>query len=137
MDSTTCNENCTSLDYRMPYLYEADSILSQLFETGTINASDYPIFTDHLSNIRHRSSTENQSQREFQFYISAKYNFETRIWKSGGFQIRENYWAKTSKNEPKYPILNDRLLLVRRARTVDSKNRIKLKWTSTTNLESS
>ena len=77
------------------------------------NATDYPIFTDHVSDMRHRSSTENKYQREFKFYISAKYNFETKIWTSGGFEIRENYWAKRDKNEPKYPILNDRLFLVR------------------------
>ena len=113
MNSTTCNENCASQDYRMPYFHEVDSVLAQLFENGSINAIDYPIFTDHVSDMRHRSSTENEYQREFTFYISAKYNFETKIWTSGGFEIRENYWAKRNKNEPKYPILNDRLFLVR------------------------
>ena len=113
MNSTTCNENCTSQDYRMPYFYEIDSVLDQLFENGSINATDYPIFTDHVSDMRHRSSTENEYQREFKFYISAKYNFETRMWTSGGFEIKENYWAERNENEPKYPILNDRLFLVR------------------------
>ena len=113
MNSTICNDNCTAMNYRMPYFYEVDSILAQLFENETINATDYPIFTDHVSNMRHRSSSEPQYQREFKFYISADYNFETKIWKSGGFEIRENYWAKRNENEPKYPILNDRLFLVR------------------------
>ena len=113
MNFTTCNDNCTAMNYRMPYFYEVDSVLAQLYNNGTINATDYPIFSDHVSDMRHRSSTEDEYQREFKFYITAKYNFETRIWTSGGFEIRENSWAKRDKNEPKYPILKDRLYLIR------------------------
>ena len=51
--------------------------------------------------------------RKFTFYILAKYNFESRIWKSGGFEINEKYWTERNETEPKYPILNDRLRLTR------------------------
>ena len=73
---------------------------SQLFENKTINATVYPIFR-----VRRVSSVDDL---EFLFHISAKYNFEAEIWKSGGLEIKKHYWAETNQWEPKYPILNDR-----------------------------
>ena len=94
----------------MPYLYEVDSILSQLYVDGSISATNFPIFTEDPWQMRNWLSKE--SSRKFSFFISAKYDFRNGMWNSGGFEIEKNYWAETNLDEPMYPILDDRLLLV-------------------------
>ena len=54
-----------------------------------------------------------ESSQKFTFFVSTRYNFLTKIWKSGGYQIKDKRWAEVNSNEPIYPILNDRLHLVR------------------------
>ena len=106
MNSTTCEVNCSDIGGHIPYLYEVDSVFSDLIKNETINATTYPIFTE-----RKHSTVENA--RKFAFHISATYNFQSKTWKSGGFEIQKNYWAETNPNEENFPILNDRLLLNR------------------------
>lgn len=50
--STTCKINCESIDGRMPFLYEADSVLSHLFKNGSISATEFPIFTEDSWRMR-------------------------------------------------------------------------------------
>ena len=107
MNSTTCDVNCTTMGGHMPYLYEVDSIFTELFKNKTSIATFQPIFHEM------RRFAIVQSSQKFTFHISASYNFETEIWKSGGFKIKENFWAETNEYEQKFPILNDRLLLYR------------------------
>ena len=99
----------------MPYLYEVDSILSQLYQNGSINFSNFPIFTASNFPILPKYSLE-KTGRKFSFFISTKYNFQKRYWKSGGLRIKENNWADRNMDEKMYPILDDRLLLVRNIR---------------------
>ena len=108
-NSTSCEIDCTVNDGRIPYLYEANSVLTQFYKNGT----DFSQITEHLPVMRRASfSLENLQQLEFR--ISASFNFQSKIWRSGGFQIRENTWAE---NQPRYPIFNDRLHLVHKPAT--------------------
>ena len=68
--------------------------------------------TPSIFDYRLENSQKDNSQ-DFTFFISTIYNFQTKIWKSGGVEINENRWANTDPSEPTYPILNDRLHLVR------------------------
>ena len=113
MTSSICKVNCTAIDGHMPYLYEVESVLTKLLINGTINSTDYPIFTEHLSDMRSDSLFEKSQQ--FKFFVSTTFDFESKVWKSGGFEISEERWAKRNQNEPVFPILNDRLLLVQNA----------------------
>ena len=45
-NSTTCEENCSAIDGHLPCLYDVDSVLTQLFENKTINATAYSIFRE-------------------------------------------------------------------------------------------
>ena len=108
MNETTCELNCSIIDGRIPYLYEGDSILSQLFVNGSISANKFPIFSEDTWEMR---ITDGRS-RDFSFFISAKYDFQNRMWNSGGFEVVEKYWAERNLDEKTYPILDDRLLLV-------------------------
>ena len=74
--------------------------------------SSFPIFSSTNLPILPKDSLE-ESFRKFSFFISTKYDFHKRTWKSGGFEIKENYWAERNVDEQMYPILDDRLLLVR------------------------
>ena len=123
MNSTTCELNCSTIGGHIPYLYEVDSVVSDLIKNETINATTYPIFTE-----RKHSTVENA--RKFAFHISATYNFQSKTWKSGGFQIRKNYWAETNPNEDNFPILNDRLLLHRGCSSSGGGNEVKFFWES-------
>ena len=138
----------------MPYLYQVDSILNRLYNNGSINAIEFPIFTEESwqkktwmseaygffiycrrcneSNIKPFGSyfiihiswvilnPYKANSQKFSFFITAKYDFQTKIWDSGGFEIDKDRWAQTNENELVYPIINDRLLLVRQY----------LKWSS-------
>ena len=106
MNSTTCEEKCNTIDGHLPCLYDVDSVLTQLFENKTINATVYPIF-------REMKTISSGNDIEFTFHTRARYNFQTEIWKSCGFEIKKQQWAETNEREPKYPLLNDRLLLIR------------------------
>ena len=53
------------------------------------------------------------NSKNFGFFITANYNFQTKVWDSGGFEISEIHWAKTNPTEPMNPTLNDRLYLCR------------------------
>ena len=98
----------------MPYLYEVDSVFDKIFVNGSLNEIDYPIFMEDNSwQARHLLSTIKENPRIFSFFISSKYDYRTEIWYSGGFEINENRWAKANKDEMKFPILNNRLLLMR------------------------
>ena len=46
INKTTCEVNCQEIDGHLPYLYEVDSVLDQLFDNGKINSTDYPIFIE-------------------------------------------------------------------------------------------
>ena len=107
-NSTSCEMTCTQNNGRIPYLYEAKSVLTQLDKNSTINGTDFSLIAEHLPVMR-RSSFSPKNVRQLQFRISASFNFENDIWRSGGFQIQENNWAE---NKQKFPILNDRLNLV-------------------------
>ena len=113
MNSTSCEMKCTVNDGRIPYLYEANSVLTQLNRNGTINEADFSSITEHLPDMRRFSFTQ-ENFRQMNFRISANFNFQSKIWISGGFQIRENTWAE---NQPRYPILNDRLYLIHKPAT--------------------
>ena len=95
----------------MPYLYEVDSILSQLYQNGSINESNFPIFSTASFPILAKDSLK-ETARKFSFFISAKYDFQKRTWNSGGLEINKDYWAERNADEQMYPILDDRLLLV-------------------------
>lgn len=115
LNKTNCELNCTVNGGHIPYLYEVDSILSQLYQNETINVSNFPIFSSTNLPILPKDSLE-ESFRKFSFFISTKYDFQKRTWKSGGFEIKENYWAERNVDEKMYPILDDTLLLVRNTR---------------------
>ena len=131
VNETTCEQNCTVQEGHMPYLYEVDSILSQLYVNGSINATHFPIFSEDSWQIRNWASKE--SSRKFSFHVSTKYDFRNGIWNSGGFEIERKYWAERNLDEEMYPILDDRLLLVQNDHhwaeedhwgTVDCKNNL-------------
>ena len=111
MNLTACEEECVAINGHIPYLYEADIVLSEILKNGTISTAMYPIFANYLSDGR--KSISKEKSRKFTFFISTTYNFQTKLWKSGGFEIIEKRWAEVNSNEPTYPILNDRLHLVR------------------------
>ena len=129
MNQTTCELNCSVIDERIPYIYEGDSILTQLFVNGSISANKFPVFSEDTWEMR---ITDGRS-RDFSFFISAKYDFQNRMWNSGGFEVVEKYWAERNLDEKTYPILDDRLLLVQNDHqwvgtdhwgTVDCKNHL-------------
>ena len=49
--------------------------------------------------------------RRLTFFVSGKYDFQQKLWSSGYINIFDGDWTK-SVGEPKYPILDDRLLIV-------------------------
>ena len=51
--------------------------------------------------------------RRLTFFISGKYDFQKKLWSSGYSYIFDGDWAE-SDGEQKYPILEDRLLIVHR-----------------------
>ena len=66
-----------------------------------------------LCSVYYHENSQKDNSQDFTFFIATIYNFKTKIWKSGGLEINENRWANTDPSEPTYPILNDRLHLVR------------------------
>ena len=51
-----------------------------------------------------------QNEREFDFYISASYDFEERIWRSWWLDIEANRWKDSLTKDYKYPILRDQII---------------------------
>ena len=51
--------------------------------------------------------------RRWTFFVSGKYDFQKKLWSSGYINIFDGDWTE-SEGEPKYPILEDRLLIVHR-----------------------
>ena len=47
--------------------------------------------------------------KDYSFHISAKYDFDKRIWKSWWFEIERDFWKDSGLNDYKYPILNDHI----------------------------
>ena len=114
LNSTACQINCTAINGHMPYLYEVDSVFDKIFVNGSLNEIDYPIFMEDNSwQARHLLSTIKENPRIFSFFISSKYDYRTAIWYSGDIEIKDNHWAKANEDEMKFPILNNRLLLMR------------------------
>ena len=54
-----------------------------------------------------------ENLRRSTFFVSGKYDFQKKLWSSGYFHIFDGDWAE-SDGEQKYPILEDRLLIVHR-----------------------
>ena len=108
---TSCEMNCTANNGHIPYFYEAKSVLTELHKT--INGTDFSLISEHLRD-RGSSSFSPQNFQQVEFRISASFHFQRRSWISGGFRIRENTWAE---NQPRFPILNDRLNLVHKPNT--------------------
>ena len=79
-NSTSCEMTCTQNNGRIPYLYEAKSVLTQLDKNSTINGTDFSLIAEHLPVIR-RSSFSPKNVRQLQFRISASFNFENDIWR--------------------------------------------------------
>ena len=52
-----------------------------------------------------------KNDQDFDFHISAEYNFDKRIWTSSWFEIERNWWKDSKINVYKYPILNDHMFL--------------------------
>ena len=50
-----------------------------------------------------------QNAQDYSFYISAEYDFDKSIWRSGWFEIESEWWKKSETNDFQYPILNDRM----------------------------
>ena len=89
------------------------SVVTQLNINGTMNETDFSSIKDYLPDMR-RFTFKQENFRQMNFRISANFNFQSNIWISGGFQIRENTWAE---NQPRFPILNDRLYLIHKPAT--------------------
>ena len=51
-----------------------------------------------------------ENEREFDFYISASYDFEERIWRSWWLEIEANRWKDSLTKDYKYPILKDQII---------------------------
>ena len=48
------------------------------------------------------------SDKQHKFFVSAEYDFETKIWKSWYFEIEENQWQDSNTTEYRFPILGFR-----------------------------
>ena len=136
---SACEIQCSNHDGHMPYLYEVDSIYDQLLKNGSISTTDYPIFSNEMSQLvssknllsealgfhffltgrfyRKTFTSWNprkESSRRFAFFITAKYNFENGIWDSGGFEIKQSRWQTKDQMHglPLFPLLEDRLMIM-------------------------
>ena len=94
-----CASDCSDIDGHLPYFYEVDTILNDLYQNNSL--SDL-----HFADYRRRIA---KIDRELTFFISSKYDFQKKSWSSGNFEITDAKWAETNDSEEKYPILEDRL----------------------------
>ena len=56
LNSTICDMNCEATGGHMPYLYETNSIRSQIFVNGTIDVKNFPIFAPDENVMRYSLS---------------------------------------------------------------------------------
>ena len=85
----TCNPAECRYDLRA-IRNKVDAIHNQIFDNNTLDAVRYPIFERPYSS---RLGKNNPNDRNFNIFISAKFNFKTKVWKSHYFQIEEPDWA--------------------------------------------
>lgn len=74
-------------------------MLSKLFKNNSLNSEEFPILEQPL---RRRLATDD---KEFQFFISAEYNFETKTWKSWHLEIDEDQWMDSNTTFYRFPLL--------------------------------
>lgn len=84
--------------------FEVESILNIIYKNDTLDFEVFPIFKEHIF-FQHRKSTGPNIDKDFRFFISAEYNFETKIWKSGYFEIDKKFWKDTKTTQHRFPIL--------------------------------
>ena len=77
-------------------LVEVDPILDKLYINDTINRLMIP----SSKNWRVKAN-----ERDFVFFLNSQFNFQSQVWKSGFFKIKEKDWVKSDTVEYKYPIL--------------------------------
>ena len=75
---------------------QVESVLNKLYSNNSLNEEEFPVLKNPIR------SSENINPKEFQFFISAKYNFETKVWKSWHFKILNNQWRQWDSNETVY-----------------------------------
>ena len=84
---------------------KVNDIHSQLFDNKTLDAVRFPIFERPQSSRRAGPNLD----RKFNFFISAEFNFKTKVWRSHYFNIEEDDWALyDDPYEYKFPILGER-----------------------------
>ena len=74
-----------------------------MYRNNTLNYEKFPIFKEGI--FFHAKDTTANMDRDFKFYISAEYNFETETWNSGYFSIRNSQWKNSNTTAYRFPIL--------------------------------
>ena len=95
-DFQSCRETCDGLDGYIPYLSEVNLIHNQLYINGSLKKNKFPIFHD-----KRRIASDD---KKLPFFISITYDYSRRIWKSGFFEIDQNYWDASYDYDYRFPI---------------------------------
>ena len=85
-------------------LFSVHIILNKIYKNYTLNHVDFPIFKENLL-FQVTNRTTNSVHLGFQFFVSAEYNFETKIWSSWHFSIDNSHWKNSNTTSYQFPIL--------------------------------
>ena len=75
-----------------------------MYINNTLNYQKFPIFKEAIF-FQAKDTTAANTDRDFKFYITAGYNFETEIWNSGYFSIKSSQWKDSNTTTYRFPIL--------------------------------
>ena len=83
---------------------KVENIISKMYRNNTLNYQKFPIFKEALF-FHAKDTTAANKDRDFKFFISAGYNFETETWHSGYFSIKNSQWKDSNTTTYRFPIL--------------------------------
>ena len=75
-----------------------------MYRNNTLNYQKFPIFKEAIF-FQAKDTTVAHKDRDFKFFISAEYNFETYTWNSGYFSIQNSQWKDSNTTTYRFPIL--------------------------------
>lgn len=130
-ESPTCHQHRVTR-FGSESSLKVGQVVEKLFVNNSFNRAEFPAISDYemrrsgkhyeiisvhcsahcsskcYGNVR-MQFIENIS-RDYRFYISADYNFESRVWKSWWFEIDRDRWKESNTTDYEYPTLDDHII---------------------------